>query len=219
MRSIQLQHSSDNPLHAAARDYATRGWPVFACYGMRAGRCTCGKPGCAHPGKHPLTRHGFKDATTDPRQIDQWWTDHPDANVAIATGAASGLIVLDRDPRNGGDLTLGELEAQYGKLPETAVSFTGGGGAHYCFRYREEPIRSGTDVLGPGLDIKSDGGYIIAPRAGMPAVETMNGRPPATLIRYRSLTCPTGSGFSQGLQAMALPDPWPTPLLHLGDPP
>src|SRR5215813_13125280 len=152
----------NNLLRAAALAYAARGWPVFPCHGMQDERCTCGKPDCAHPGKHPLTRHGFQDATTDPRQIYQWWTDHPDANVAIATGACSGLIVLDLDQRRGGDVTLGDLEAQYGKLPETAVSFTGGG-THYFFRHLGEPIRSGTSVLGPGLDIKADGGYIIAP--------------------------------------------------------
>jgi hypothetical protein len=163
MRNIRLRHSLDNPRLAAALAYAARGWRIFACHSVQDGSCTCGKPDCAHPGKHPLTRHGFKDATTDPQQIVRWWTDHPDANIAIATGAVSGVIVVDEDPRHGGDLTLADLEAQHGKLPETAVSFTGGVGAHYFFRYLGEPIRSGTGVLGPGLDIKSDGGYIIAP--------------------------------------------------------
>jgi hypothetical protein len=163
MMNILPQHAINNPLHAAARGYAARDWSVFPCHGIRDGRCTCGKSDCAHPGKHPLTRHGFKDATTDPQQIDQWWTDHPDANAAIATGAASGLIVLDQDPRHGGDLTLDDLQATYGKFPATVVSFTGGGGAHYFFQYFGEPIRSGTGVLGPGLDLKADDGYIIAP--------------------------------------------------------
>ena len=163
MVTILLQHSIDNPRLAAALDYAARGWPVFPCHGMRDGQCTCGKSDCDSPGKHPRFRGSFKNATTNSERIQQWWKKYPDANVAIATGAASGLIVLDQDPRNYGDLTLDELEAQYRKLPETAVSFTGGGGAHYFFRYLTEPIRSGKAVLGPGLDIQSDGQYIIAP--------------------------------------------------------
>jgi hypothetical protein len=89
--------------------------------------------------------------------------DYPHANVAIATGACSGLIVLDPDPRHGGDLTLDDLEAQYGKLPDTVVSLIGGGGKHYFFRHFGKSISCQTNALGPGLDIKGDGGYIIAP--------------------------------------------------------
>jgi Bifunctional DNA primase/polymerase, N-terminal len=163
MSNIVPQDSPDNPLHAAALTYAARGWPVFPCYGLRGGHCTCGGRSDCKPGKHPLTPHGFKDATMDRKQIERWWIDHPDANVAIATGAVSGLIVVDLDPRHGGKLTLADLEAQHGKLPETAVSFTGGGGTHYLFRYFGEPIRSRAGVLGPGLDLQSDGRYIIAP--------------------------------------------------------
>jgi hypothetical protein len=163
MDNVRPQNSPDNPRLAAVLAYAKQGWPVFPCHGMRDGHCSCGKPDCAHPGKHPLTRHGFKDATTDLKQIERWWAEHPDANVAIATGAVSGLIIVDPDTRHGGDLTLADLEAQHGKLPETAVSFTGGGGAHYFFRYLAELIRTGAGVLGPGLDLQSDGRYIIAP--------------------------------------------------------
>src|SRR5215510_16124566 len=135
MAHIRLQNSPDNPRLAAALAYAARGWPVFPCHGMQDGQCTCsGKPNCT-PGKHPLTAHGFEDATTDPKQIDRWWTENPDANVAVATGACSGLIVVDEDPRHGGDLTLEDLEAQYGKLPDTVISLTGGGGKHYVFRH------------------------------------------------------------------------------------
>src|SRR5262245_40835910 len=163
MAHIRLQNSPDNPRLAAALAYAARGWPVFPCHGMQDGQCTCsGKPNCT-PGKHPLTAHGFEDATTDPKQIDRWWTENPDANVAVATGACSGLIVVDEDPRHGGDLTLEDLEAQYGKLPDTVISLTGGGGKHYVFRHFGKALSSRAHAFGPGLDLKGDGGYIIAP--------------------------------------------------------
>jgi hypothetical protein len=224
MNSIP-QHSLDNPLLAAALDYAARGWPVFPCHGMRDGQCTCGKFDCDSPGKHPRFRGSFKHATTDTERIHQWWTKYPDANIAIATGAVSSLIVLDQDPRNYGDLTLDELEAQYGKLPETAVSLTGGGGAHYFLRYLAEPIRSGKDVLGPGLDIQSDGGYIIAPPSrhasgrdyewevsSHPDQVPIAALPAWILIRANT---PTGHGSSQP-QAFTSPKPETTsPQLDL----
>ncbi len=61
--------------------YARHGWPVFPCV-----------PG----GKEPATRHGFRDASTDPGQIRHWWNRLPGANVAIATGSP-GPDVLDVD--------------------------------------------------------------------------------------------------------------------------
>ena len=104
-----------------------------------------------------LFRSGFKDATTNQKQIRPWWTDCPDANIGIPTGSRSGLIALDVDPRSGGDESLTALLAGR-KIPKTAKQLTGGGGQHFFFR---DPggIRCGT--LGPGLDVKSDGGYVI----------------------------------------------------------
>jgi hypothetical protein len=192
MSNIVPQDSPDNPLRAAALAYAARGWPVFPCHGIRDGRCTCGKPECAHPGKHPLTRHGFKDATTDPQQIDRWWTDHPDANVAIATGASSDLIVLDLDPRHGGQLTLDELEATYGRLPETVVSFTGGGGRIISFGTSENPFAVEPMFLALASTSSRMGGTLSHPRADMPAVESMNGRSLAALIKCPLLHCRPG---------------------------
>lgn len=127
--------------------YAKRGWRVFPC-----------RPGA----KEPATRHGFKDASVDKARLIEWWQKIPDANVAIATGAASGLVVLDRDPRNGGDRSLAELERRHGPLPETLRVATGGDGLHYFFAAPSGvSMRSG--VLAEGLDVKADGGYVIAP--------------------------------------------------------
>jgi hypothetical protein len=128
----------------AALWYAAQGLPVFPL-----------RPRA----KEPLTEHGFQDATTEQARIAAWWRQWPDANIGLPTGGASGLLVLDIDPRNGGDASLAEMTAAHGPLPETAVQHTGGGGQHFVFRLCEQPIRCG--MLARGIDIKADGGYIV----------------------------------------------------------
>lgn len=151
---------------------ACLGWPVFPVHTPiweAAGlRCSCSKGfNCAAKdlGKHPRTQHGFKDATTDPATIRKWWTKWPDANIGIRTGAESGLVVLDIDPRNGGEDSLAELEAVHGKLPETVESLTGGGGSQLFFQHPGGYIKchSYGKLLGPGIDVKADGGYVVVP--------------------------------------------------------
>ncbi len=154
---------SKNPLLAAALSYAGRGWPVLPLHCPDdKGRCSCGQADCRAPAKHPRVPHGFKDATTDPGTIAEWWARCPSANVAIATGTASGLVVLDVDPRHGGEQSLEDLERQYGRLPETLSVETGGGGHHFYFRHFGPPIRTRVAVR-PGLDLKGEGGFIVAP--------------------------------------------------------
>lgn len=110
-------------------------------------------------GKRPITTHGVKDASSDPAKAREWWTQNPDANVGIAAG--DGLVVVDIDPRNGGDKTLARLEKRYGPLPPTVEVITGGGGKH--FYYSANGNAPGCGQLGPGVDIKSAGGYVVAP--------------------------------------------------------
>lgn len=147
---------------AAALAYARRGWPVLPLHGIVERHCSCGKTDCGSPGKHPKITDWPNQATTDPSQIRAWWTQWPNANLGIATGAGSGLVVLDVDPRHGGDVSLEALIEQHGPLPTTVESLTGGGGRHIFFRYPGYPVKSGAGALGPGLDIKGDGGYIVA---------------------------------------------------------
>jgi energy-coupling factor transporter ATP-binding protein EcfA2 len=101
------------------------------------------------------------DATTDGLTIRHWWAQWPDANVGIVTGGKHGLLVLDVDPRHGGDDSLCELERQHGPLPDTVESLTGGGGRHLLFQHPGGSITS--RPIAPGLDIKADGGYVVAP--------------------------------------------------------
>ena len=113
---------------------------------------------CKPHAKEPLTEHGFKDATTDQKRIKAWWQKWPHANIAIPTGAASGLLAADIDPRNGGNESLAELQAKHGRLPDTAEQSTGGGGRHFVFRDLGVPLPK---ALAAGIDLKGDGGYIV----------------------------------------------------------
>ncbi len=88
----------------------------------------------------------------------------PDANVGVCTGSRSGFVVVDVDRRHGGEESLKELEQQYGKLPHTVRSRTGGGGQHLFFAHPGGTVRNRVQVGGlPGLDVRGDGGYIVAP--------------------------------------------------------
>lgn len=141
------QKVEENPdMLAAALDYARDGKPVFP----------------VRPDKTPYTRNGFKDATTDEATIREWWRKWPDAGIGVPTGEASGWLVIDSDPRHGGDASLCELVEKYGELPPTKETETGGGGHHIVFQYPEgSGIRNSTGKLGEGLDVRAEGGYIV----------------------------------------------------------
>jgi putative DNA primase/helicase len=150
---------------ANALQYAARGLRVVRMHPVRDGRCACAEGNaCDRPGKHPSTPHGVKDATTDRGQIKSWWAD-PNANVGIATGRESGILVLDIDPRNGGAESLKRLEKELGPLPDTIAAITGGGGRHLIFKHPSFPVRNDTTgkLLGLGIDILSDGCIMVAP--------------------------------------------------------
>lgn len=136
-------------LMAAALEIASRGIPVFPC-----------KQG----GKRPLTEHGHLDATTDPRKIHAWWNRWARANIGVPTGRRSGLLVIDIDPGKGGEESLVSLEATYGPIPETTVVRSGRGGRHFYLRYPEDAeVRNSSGRLGPGIDVRGEGGYVLAP--------------------------------------------------------
>jgi len=144
-----------------ALGYAAQSWLVLPLHSVQGGVCTCRKRStCPNAGKHPRTRHGAKDGTTNGKRIWEWWLRWPGANVGVATGAESGLIVLDIDPRNRGDGTFDGLRDRYGELPEGPIARTGGGGRHLLFRYPGERVRGS---LGPGVDVQGDGKLIVAP--------------------------------------------------------
>jgi KaiC/GvpD/RAD55 family RecA-like ATPase len=136
----------------AALKLAERGKPVFPC-----------KPS----NKHPYTAHGFKDATTDEDIIRAWWRQYPDALIGMPTGAASGVVVVDLDRKNGVDGydSWLDLQQQNSTAPDTYTATTQNNGFHLYYKHpgNGTVIKSSAGKLGPGIDIRGDGGYVIVP--------------------------------------------------------
>src|ERR1044072_8720330 len=145
----------DHPtLYAAEWNFA-----VFPAHSIRQDpSCSARRADCHTPGKHPLTTDGFKSSSKDLSRVKDWWRQYPQANIAIATGKVSNIVVLDVDPRHGGFDSLAKYQ-----LPQTMKARTGGGGEHYFFRPGEREIRNSAGKLGAGLDIRGEGGYVVAP--------------------------------------------------------
>jgi hypothetical protein len=170
--------------HALA--YAALGWRVAPI-----------KPGF----KFPKGLDNWQErATTDEATIRKWWGKYPDYGVSIVAGVISNIVWLDVDPRHGGDETLADLEHEHGALPDTVESLTGGGGRHIGFKMPRCGHCKGSGViaahdgdaldcprcvdgrlvitndagkrLGPGLDVRGEGGQIVAP----PSIHPETGR-------------------------------------------
>ncbi len=152
----------------AALAYADYGWHVMPiCRGQ----------------KRPAIADWPNNASIDPAVIRAWWDDESihrgqgAPNVGIMTGQKSNLIVLDIDPRNGGDETiddyLRELRDVKGmKLMPLLRCRTGGGGVHLYFRHPGPFVRSRTGKGGPrpGVELKADGGQmVVAPPSVHPS--------------------------------------------------
>lgn len=145
--------------------YAAQGWAILPLHGIFDGRCTCGNPDCRSPGKHPLINGGCHAATTDPQTIEQWWRTHPAANIGIATGKVSGLIVVDVDAGEGktGFESLAALEQRHAELPESLRVRTGSGGLHIYLAAPQVEIRNSAGYLASNIDIRGEGGLVVAP--------------------------------------------------------
>ncbi|MBQ9453066.1 MAG: DUF927 domain-containing protein, partial [Desulfovibrio sp.] len=131
----------------AALAYAGRGWPVFPC---------------SPTDKKPLTPNGFKNATTNPTTIREWWTRWSDAMIGLPTGVASGIWAVDCDSQE----SLAHFKsvcASIGFDPErTLVQLTPRGGCHYLFKLPDgELVKNSASKLFEHLDIRGDGGYVI----------------------------------------------------------
>lgn len=142
----------------AARKYIDQGWSVLPLHHGINGECSCGLITCTSMGKHPRTRYGVKDASFDLAVVNNWAQQFPMANLGIATGSDSKLIVFDIDPRHGGNESLLKL----GKYPKTLEVQTGGNGKHIYFKHPGFKIKNRVNWH-PGIDIRSDNGYVVAP--------------------------------------------------------
>jgi hypothetical protein len=126
----------------------------FAVFPLAAGR------------KTPLKgSHSFYEASVDCDVARARWRKHPRANIAVATGIRSDIWALDVDPKHDGTRSLKELIAEHGKLPLTVAAVTPSKGFHLWWRWPESgpEIRDSVGRIGPGLDARGEGGYIIAP--------------------------------------------------------
>lgn len=153
------------PVKSAARAYAECEWAVLPLWWPgSAGRCGCRQSGCDNVGKHPVSHlvpHGLYDATTSVHEVESWWNAFPRANVGVRTGAESGLVVVDVDGQAGAE-SLHSLTARHGRFDAQWVR-TGSGGWHAYLAHPGVPVPNSTRRLGAGLDVRGDGGYVVAP--------------------------------------------------------
>ena len=113
--------------------------------------------------KRPLIKwleYQRRQATAN--EINEWYRKWPTANVGIVTGSISGLVVLDIDPRHGGEQSLARWEKVYEPLPLTLEARTGGGGRHLYFQHPGGVIHNRVGIA-PGIDLRGDGGCVVAP--------------------------------------------------------
>lgn len=111
-------------------------------------------------GKIPLVEHGSRDATLNESQAREWWTKWPEANIGVASGHR--FFAVDIDIKKGGEETWEHLRATHGfSLPATIEQITGTGGRHILFALPEFPVQNSAEKLGPGLDVRGSGGYIV----------------------------------------------------------
>lgn len=147
-----------------AQHYVGQGWPVFPCRSHAEEHVDQATGEIVTLGeKTPLTPNGFKGATRFPRIIERWWSDWPDAAVGLPTGEKTGFFALDIDNKPGGANGfdwLAEMEAEHGPLPDTARVTSPNGGLHIYFKYVVGTRNRG--ALGAGVDIRSEGGYVLA---------------------------------------------------------
>lgn len=114
---------------------------------------------------------GCKDATDDEELLGTWDRRYPNANLGLACGQQSGVIVIDFDQRNGSDETIKLLASRRQYFPPTVEVRTWSGGTHLYYRWLPE-IKNSKSKLGPGIDVKTTGGYVVAPPSRIKCSET-----------------------------------------------
>jgi len=152
----EMGSDSEEMLESAKR-YARLGWSVIPIQAR---------------GKRPLVPWlEFQQRTASVSEIDAWYRRWPDANVGIVTGRISGLVVVDIDPAHGGSDSLEAIAHEHGPLlPEIEVA-TGGGGRHFYFHHSGVAVPNRVGLY-PGIDVRGDGGCVVAP----PSIHPSGGR-------------------------------------------
>ncbi len=133
---------------SAALDYLRRGWSVI--------------PIRAHDKRPAIRWLEFQQRHASEDEVRDWFQRWPDGNVGIVTGVVSGIVVLDIDPKHDGDVSLAGLIREHGPLPQTIEAQTGGGGRHIYFAHPGGVVHNKVG-LAPGMDLRGDGGCVVAP--------------------------------------------------------
>jgi hypothetical protein len=156
-------------LEMAIDEYVAQDWPVIPLHTVEDGACTCLKPACTSPGKHPRTKNGLKDASADRTKILSWLKRWPNANFGIVTGGRWFVVDIDGP---GAMRTWEAYQAKRGAPPPTYRCNTGRvdadgnrTGWHLYYRLRVGQIAppNSQGVIGPGIDVRGEGGYVVAP--------------------------------------------------------
>lgn len=161
----KLAPNDENQLVADALHYAERGLLVFPLHAVKDGKCTCAKADCTSPAKHPRTKHGLTQASDDLNFVNNLFScfTYASANIGVRTGKESNLVVVDIDTAKGG-----RIEELYSFVSQETLEKTlrvkTGGGFHLYFVYPPNAeIRNSADKLGSKIDVRGDGGYVVAP--------------------------------------------------------
>ncbi len=199
-----MKTPKSSPLAVAALAFAKSGIAIFPCVPKT---------------KRPIIKDNLNAATTNESQIKEWWDKNPNANIGMPTGAKNGRVVIDPDGPTGED-SLAKLIAQHGPLPETFEVKTGreAGGRHlHLFAHVE--TKSKAAALGPCLDVKGDGGFVLLPPSihpdtGKEYVVVHYGQPaeaPSWLVELVRHDREKASGEKQRSKVL-LTDTWPIPF-------
>ena len=148
---------SGTAIRQAALDYVARGWSAVVL-----------RP----RDKFPRIRwEPYQYRVADPAEVERWFDRWPDSNIGIVTGQVSGLVVVDVDPRHGSEDSIAAWDSAGRILPETVEAATGGGGRHLYFRAPTVFLRNRVG-LAPGIDLRANGGLVVAP----PSIHPSGGR-------------------------------------------
>jgi hypothetical protein len=149
-----MVHQLPKNARQVALDYLARGWSVIPIRSRE---------------KRPLIAWQlYQQHRASVTEVEDWFRRWPRANVGIVTGAISGLVVVDVDPRHGGDQSLAQLAREHGPLPRTMEALSGGGGRHLYFAHPGGQVRNQVEMA-PGIDLRGDGGFIVAPHSVHPS--------------------------------------------------
>lgn len=146
---------SASEMYRAARLLARDGQPVFPC--------KTGLEGNPAKAKAPLTRNGLHDASTDPATIKQWWGKHRGAAIGIPTGIVWDVLDVDVKQDQDGRKHLPYLQTVGLLNGCKSVVRTPSGGWHLYFKAAPEGTLTNKARAALGLDVRSYGGYVLAP--------------------------------------------------------